>query len=121
LHIIPIHEKVVGIQVNKKYKKCCFLRLDGNGEYFLEFQKFLSFANTLKELIDWTKEMDPQVVLIEETWNFWQSTAFYLRQAGFKVASIHPSSIKNMEGKTSVDPSQWIATIALFGMYTPNY
>lgn len=73
-------------------------------------------------LVEWLAGLDLARVVMESTGVFWKSVQRALSGAGVEVWVVNARHVKRVPGrKTDVSDSQWLATLARYGLVSPSF
>ena len=114
--------RVAGIDVHKMSLTCTALVADDSGRVASETRQYRTYGAELKLLVDWLAGLDLARVVMESTGVFWKTVQRALAEAGVEVWVVNARHVKRVPGrKTDVSDSQWLATLARYGLVNPSF
>ena len=114
--------RVAGIDVHKMSLTCTALVEDDSGRVASETRQYRTYGAELKLLVDWLAGLDLARVVMESTGVFWKAVQRSLAEAGVEVWVVNARHVKRVPGrKTDVSDSQWLATLARYGLVNPSF
>lgn len=85
-------------------------------------REFLTFTNSLIELVSWLKKVGIKTVAMESTGVYWIPVYDMLEQHGFEVLLVNARHVKNVPGrKTDVLDCQWIQQLHSYGLLRGSF
>src|SRR5262249_11030158 len=110
---LDIHQKIIMATLQSEQK---------TGEIREETQEFSTFEQSLHELVRWIQDHQVQLVVMESTGVYWNRIYTLLEQKGLRTAVVNARHIKQVPGrKTDVKDSQWLATLARYGLLRASF
>ena len=120
--VLDTAPRVAGIDVHKMSLTCTALVEDDSGRVASETRQYRTYGAELKLLVDWLAGLDLARVVMESTGVFWKTVQRALAEAGVEVWVINARHVKRVPGrKTDVSDSQWLATLARYGLVNPSF
>ena len=114
--------RAAGIDVHKMSLTCTVLVEDGSGRVASETRQYRTYGAELDLLVDWLAGLDLARVVMESTGVFWKAVQRALAEAGVAVWVVNARHVKRVPGrKTDVSDSQWLATLARYGLVNPSF
>ena len=114
--------RAAGIDVHKMSLTCTVLVEDDRGRVASETRQYRTYGAELGLLVDWLAGLDLARVVMESTGVFWKSVQRALAAAGVEVWVVNARHVKRVPGrKTDVSDSQWLATLARYGLVNPSF
>lgn len=93
-----------------------------DGRIFEETKEFGTFKKDRMELCDWLTEHRIELAVMESTSIYWKAIFSALEGAGITAHVVNARHVKNVPGrKTDVKDSQWLASLARFGLLRPSF
>lgn len=112
-----VYERCCGVDVHKKMIVAC-LR---SGQK-RETKEFGTSTGDLKDMANWLKENNCQMVAMESTGSYWKPVYNVLEVLGIEVMVVNAHHIKNVPGrKTDVKDAEWIAQLLQHGLLKASY
>lgn len=112
-----VYERCCGVDVHKKMIVAC-LRSGQNRET----KEFGTSTGDLKDMANWLKENNCQMVAMESTGSYWKPVYNVLEVLGIEVMVVNAHHIKNVPGrKTDVKDAEWIAQLLQHGLLKASY
>ncbi len=120
--VLDTAPRVAGIDVHKMSLTATTLVEDGGGRVSLETRQYRTYGAELDLLVGWLAGLDLTQVVMESTGVFWKSVQRALAEAGVDVWVVNARHVKRVPGrKTDVSDSQWLATLARYGLVSPSF
>ncbi len=120
--VLDTAPRVAGIDVHKMSLTATTLVEDGGGRVSLETRQYRTYGAELDLLVGWLAGLDLTRVVMESTGVFWKSVQRALAEAGVDVWVVNARHVKRVPGrKTDVSDSQWLATLARYGLVSPSF
>jgi transposase len=120
--IEPIVKKVAGLDVHKMVVVGTVLLEEEDGNINQETRKFGTFKRDRREMCQWLKDHDVELVVMESTGIFWKSIYTTLEKAEIVTYVVNARHVKNVPGrKTDVKDSKWLAALARMGLLKPSF
>ena len=114
--------RAAGIDVHKMSLTCTVLVEDGSGRVESETRQYRTYGAELDLLVEWLAGRDLARVVMESTGVFWKAVQRALAEAGVAVWVVNARHVKRVPGrKTDVSDSQWLATLARYGLVNPSF
>ena len=114
--------RAAGIDVHKMSLTCTVLVEDASGRVESETRQYRTYGAELHLLVDWLAGRDLARVVMESTGVFWKAVQRALAEAGVAVWVVNARHVKRVPGrKTDVSDSQWLATLARYGLVNPSF
>jgi len=121
MDLIPLHKRVVALDVHQAVITTCAIIADDNGVR-IEERSFETFKRGLRALADWCLQIAPEVVVMESTGIYWKSPHAWLERAGLKCIVVNAHHVKNVPGrKTDVKDCEWIAQLLQHGLLRGSF
>ena len=122
LELIPLHRRVIGLDVHQAQITACALIEGEDGEVLIERRTFKTFKRGLRQLARWCLEHRAEVVVMESTGIYWKSAHAAIEQVGLVCLVVNAHHVKNVPGhKTDVCDAEWLATLARAGLLKPSF
>jgi len=120
--IEPMVKRVAGMDVHKMVVVVTVLLEEEDGSIRQETRDFGTFKRNRREMCQWLKEHDVELVVMESTGIFWKSIYSTLEKAEILTYVVNARHVKNVPGrKTDVKDSQWLAALARMGLLKPSF
>jgi transposase len=117
----PIINCSAGLDVHKKVIVACVQNQQGE-ELFEETKEFSTFNSSLKELVEWLQLQQVEAIVMESTGIYWKRLYTLLDQRKLNILVVNARHVKQVPGrKTDVMDSQWLATLARYGLLTGSF
>ena len=114
--------RAAGIDVHKMSLTCTVLVEDSDGRVESETRQYRTYGAELDLLVEWLSGLDLARTVMESTGVFWKSVQRALAAAGIEVWVVNARHVKRVPGrKTDVSDSQWLATLARYGLVSPSF
>jgi len=121
MDLIPLHERVVALDVHQAVITACAIIAEKDGVR-VEERPFETFKRGLRALVDWCLAIKPEVVVMESTGVYWKSAHAWLERAGLKCVVVNARHVKNVPGhKSDISDPRWLATLARAGLLKPSF
>lgn len=112
-----VYERCCGVDVHKKMIVAC-LRSGRKRET----KEFGTSTGDLKDMANWLKENNCQMVAMESTGSYWKPVYNVLEVLGIEVMVVNAHHMKNVPGrKTDVKDAEWIAQLLQHGLLKASY
>lgn len=82
MEIIPIHKRVIGLDVHQNKISACVLAEQADGTVTMEHREFGGFKRDRCALAAWARGVAPDVVVMESTGIYWKSPYAALEKVG---------------------------------------
>ena len=111
-----------GLDVHRNNVVVTVLIEQDDGTIFEETRAFGTFRKDRRELCVWLTEHGIELAVMESTSIYWKAIFSALEGAGITAHVVNARHVKNVPGrKTDVKDSQWLATLARFGLLRPSF
>ena len=121
MDLIPLHKRVVALDVHQAVITACAIIADEDGVR-IEERSFETFKRGLRALRDWCLQIAPEVVVMESTGIYWKSPHAWLERAGLNCMVVNAHHVKNVPGrKTDIADPRWLAMLARAGLLKPSF
>jgi transposase len=121
MDLIPIHERVVALDIHQAVITACAIVADADGAR-IEERSFETFKRGLRALVDWCRQIKPEVVAMESTGVYWKSAHAWLERAGFKCLVVNAHHVRNVPGhKSDISDPRWLAMLTRAGILKPSF
>ena len=118
----PIVKSSAGLDVHKKLVVATILVEQQDGSVMEKTQEFGTFPNQRKKLALWLKANNIELIVMESTGVYWKSIYSALEEQKLNAYVVNARHVKNVPGrKTDVKDSQWLATLARFGLVRNSF
>jgi transposase len=118
----PIVKRCAGLDVHKMSVVATVLIEQGEGNLVEQTRAFGTFHHDRQALCDWLKEQRIELAVMESTGTYWKSIYAALEAAGLPSYVVNARHVKRVPGrKTDVGDSQWLASLARFGLLRPSF
>lgn len=115
-------KRVAGLDVHKMVVVGTVLLEEEDGSISQETRNFGTFKRDRREMCQWLKEHDVELVVMESTGIFWKSIYSTLEKAEIVTYVVNARHVKNVPGrKTDVKDSKWLAALARMGLLKPGF
>ena len=121
MDLIPLHNRVVALDVHQAVITACAMVADADG-VVIEERSFETFKRGLRALVEWCRKLKPEVVVMESTGIYWKSPHAWLERAGLHCMVVNAHHVKNVPGrKTDIADPRWLAMLARAGLLKPSF
>ncbi len=118
----PVVRRSAGLDVHRNSIVATVLIEQEDGAIFEETKKFGTFKKDRRALCDWLIEHRIELAVMESTSIYWKAIFSALEGAGLTAHVVNARHVKNVPGrKTDVKDSQWLASLARFGLLRPSF
>lgn len=118
----PIVKSSAGLDVHKKSVVATIMIEQEDGSVKEETQDFGTFPSQRKKLACWLKSHNIDLTVMESTGVYWKSIYATLEEQNLNTYVVNARHVKNVPGrKTDVKDSQWLATLARFGLVEGSF
>ena len=118
----PIVKRAGGLDVHKKSVVASVVLEQEDGTLLQETRTFGTTGEPRRALCAWLKENRMELVVRERTGIYWKSVYAALEEAGLKTYVVNARQVNQVPGrKTDVSDSQWLASLARFGLLKTPY
>jgi transposase len=122
MELIALHKRVIGLDVHQAQITACALIEEADGGTRIEQRQFGAFKKDRRELAEWAKSLNPEMVVMESTGIYWKSPYAALESVGIQAQVVNARHVKNVPGrKTDVGDAQWLATLARAGLLNGSF
>ena len=122
MELVPIHKRVIGLDVHQAQITACAIIEEGSGETRIEQRQFGGFKRDRRELAAWAATLRPDEVVLESTGIYWKSPYAALEAAGIRATVVNARHVKQVPGrKTDIGDAQWLATLARAGLLRGSF
>jgi len=113
-----VYERVCGIDVHKREIVACLI----TGQRKMVTRKFGTLTRELREMVEWLKSGDCQIVAMESTGSFWKPLYNIFELEGIEAIVVNPQHMKAIPGrKTDMNDAQWIAKLMRHGLLRASF
>jgi transposase len=118
----PIVKRCAGLDVHKMQVMVTVLLEQPDGQLQGNTREFGTFHADRLALAQWLNSLNIELVVMESTGIYWKSVFSTLEAAGLKAYIVNAHHVKQVPGrKTDVKDSQWLASLARFGLLKPSF
>ncbi len=118
----PIFNRSAGLDVHRKTVVGTILVEREDGSLYEETREFGTFFKNREELSNWLLRHEIELVVMESTSVYWKAIYEALERRGLKAYVVNARHVKQVPGrKTDVQDSQWLATLARYGLLRPSF
>jgi len=118
----PIVKSCAGLDVHKKMVMATIIVEQQDGNIKEVTKEFGTFPNQRKKLALWLSSNNIELIVMESTGVYWKSIYTALEEQNLKAYVVNARHVKNVPGrKTDVKDSQWLATLARFGLVKNSF
>ena len=122
MELVPIHKRVIGLDVHRAQITACAIIEESGGETRIEQRQFGAFKRDRRELAFWAAALDPDEVVMESTGIYWKSPYAALEAVGIRATVVNARHVKQVPGrKTDIGDAQWLATLARAGLLRGSF
>jgi transposase len=122
MELTAIYKRVISLDVHQKSLSACALVEREDGSVEVIERKFGTFKRDRRELAQWAKAIDPEVVVMESTGVYWKSPYSALESVGIRSLVVNARHVKNVPGrKTDHNDARWLATLARAGLLRGSF
>jgi transposase len=120
--IEPIVKRIAGLDVHKMVVVGTVLIEEEDGSIKQETREFGTFKRDRRQMCQWLKDHEVELVAMESTGIYWKSIYATLEKAQILAYVVNARHVKNVPGrKTDVSDSQWLAALARVGLLRPSF
>ena len=113
---------MIGLYVHQAKISACALVQQPDGTTIVEQREFGAFKRDRRALAQWTRSLEPEVVVMESTGIYWKSPYAALEAQGIAAWVVNARHVKNVPGrKTDVGDAHWLATLARAGLLRGSF
>ena len=117
-----IVQRSAGLDVHRKSVVATVLIEQDDGSIFEQTREFGTFKKHRRELCDWLTGHRIELAIMESTSVYWKSIFCALEGAGITAHVVNARHVKHVPGrKTDVQDSQWLASLARYGLLRPSF
>ena len=118
----PIVKRCAGLDVHKMQVMVTVLLEQPDGQLQGNTREFGTFHADRLALAQWLNSLNIELVVMESTGIYWKSIFSTLEAVGLKAYIVNAHHVKQVPGrKTDVKDSQWLASLARFGLLKPSF
>ncbi len=117
-----IVQRSAGLDVHRNSVVVTVMIEQDDGHIFEETKEFGTFMKDRIELCEWLTDHRIELAVMESTSIYWKAIFSALEGAGITAHVVNARHAKNVPGrKTDVKDSQWLASLARFGLLRPSF
>lgn len=98
MELVPIHKRVIGLDVHQAQITACAILEEADGETRIEQRQFGAFKKDRRLLAAWTAALDPDEVVMESTGIYWKSPYAALEAVGIRATVVNARHVKQVPG-----------------------
>jgi transposase len=118
----PIYKRCAGLDVHKKMIMATVLIEQPDGSLRKETFQFGVLPQDLIKLANWLKSQDVELTVMESTGVYWKSVFEALEAVSLNTYVVNARHVKQVPGrKTDVKDSEWLASLARFGLLKASF
>lgn len=118
----PIAKRVAGLDIHKMMIMVTILIEHADGSLEEKTKDFKTFRKDRELLRSWLTSHGIELVVMESTGVYWKSIYSTLEEANLTIYVVNARYVKQVPGrKTDVLDSQWLASLARFGLLKPSF
>ena len=122
MELVPIHKRVIGLDVHQAQITACAILEEADGETRIEQRQFGAFKKDRRALAARAAALNPDEVVMESTGIYWKSPYAALEAVGIRATVVNARHVKQVPGrKTDVGDAQWLATLARAGLLRGSF
>jgi transposase len=122
MELVPIHKRVIGLDIHQAQITACAIIEESSGETRIEQRQFGAFKRDRRALAAWAAALEPEEVVMESTGIYWKSPYAALEAVGLRATVVNARHVKQVPGrKTDVGDAQWLATLARAGLLRGSF
>ncbi|MEF8732178.1 MAG: IS110 family transposase [Candidatus Accumulibacter meliphilus] len=122
MELVPIHKRVIGLDIHQAQITACAIIEESSGETRFEQRQFGAFKRDRRALAAWAAALEPEEVVMESTGIYWKSPYAALEAVGLRATVVNARHVKQVPGrKTDVGDAQWLATLARAGLLRGSF
>jgi transposase len=115
-------KRAAGLDVHKKMIVATIQIQINDEEVTEETKEFSTFERSLRELVQWLKHNHIEQIVMESTGVYWKRLYALLEEAQLNAFVVNARHVKQVPGrKTDVMDSQWLATLARYGLLRGSF
>ena len=119
--IEPVVKRVAGLDVHKMVVVGSVLIEEEDGSIKQETREFGTFKRDRRQMCQWLKGYEVELVAMESTGIYWKSIYATLEKAEILTYVVNARHVKNVPGEMDESDSQWLAALARMGLFRPNF
>lgn len=117
-----IVKRSAGLDVHKKIIVATVQIQINDEDVTEETKEFSTFEHSLSELVQWLKSHAVEQIVMESTGVYWKRLYALLEEARLNTLVVNARHVKQVPGrKTDVMDSQWLATLARYGLLRGSF
>ena len=117
-----IHRAVAGLDVHRSLVVATVLLEQADGRVVSRTREFGGFRRDRRALVEWLHSHSIELAVMESTGIYWKSVYAHLEMAGIAALVVNAHHVKQVPGrKTDVKDSEWLATLARFGLLRGSF
>jgi transposase len=118
----PIIKRCAGLDVHKMQVTATVLLEHADGSLEEITRQFGTFHTECLALAEWLNGLDIELAVMESTGIYWKSIFTTLEEARLNIYVVNARHAKQVPGrKTDVKDSQWLVSLARFGLLRPSF
>lgn len=118
----PITKFAAGLDVHKMMVMATVILEQEDASLFQETREFNTFKKGRRAMCRWLQGHGVEYIVLESTGIYWKSIYAALEDAGLHAHVVNARHVKQVPGrKTDVLDSQWLASLARFGLLRPSF
>lgn len=118
----PIVKRCAGLDIHRRVVVGTILIEQPDETLYEETKEFGTFRKGRKELAEWLKTNQIELTVMESTGIYYKCIYRDLEAADLTLHVVNARYVKNVPGrKTDVKDSQWLASLARFGLLKPGF
>jgi transposase len=122
MELIPIHKRVIALDVHQAKITACAVIETADGQLEVIKRDFGAFKRDRRALAQWSRELAPELVVMESTGVYWKSPFAALEAVGIVAWVVNARHVKMVPGrKTDMADAQWLATLARAGLLRASF
>jgi transposase len=98
MELVPIHKRVIGLDVHQAQITACAILEEADGETRIEQRQFGAFKKDRRLLAAWAAALDPDEVVMESTGIYWKSPYAALEAVGIRATVVNARHVKQVPG-----------------------
>jgi len=117
-----IYRVVAGLDVHRSLVVATVLAEQANGHVVSHTREFGGFRRDRRALVEWLGGHGVELAVMESTGIYWKSVYAHLEVAGIAALVVNAHHVKQVPGrKTDVKDSEWLASLARFGLLRGSF
>jgi len=118
----PLVKRVAGLDVHKMLVVGTVLIEEEDGSIKQETREFGTFKRDRRQMCQWLKSHEVELVAMESTGIYWKSIYATLERAEIQAYVVNARHVKNVPGrKTDMNDSLWLASLVRVGLLRPGF